>query len=102
LTREISLSVNGTAIKLDHFVAGYLEQLTRGILASLKDTGEIKKLKLTIDKQGKVEINLNGTDLPINYFVEEILRSTYKGAVMPLKGVDRDKPLQTLELNIIR
>ncbi len=100
MTRQVSLAVNGTSISLDYFVAGYLDHVTGGIIASLKGTGEIKKLKLTIDSKGLVKINLNNADVPINYFVEEIVRSTIKGIIAPLKGVDKDKPVQSLELNI--
>jgi formate dehydrogenase assembly factor FdhD len=102
MTRNISLSVNDTPINLDYFVAGYLDHVTGGILASLKDTGEIKTLKLTIDKEGQVKINLNNANLPLNYFVEEIVRSTFTGVIAPLKGGDKDKALQNLELNITR
>jgi hypothetical protein len=102
VTRQISLNVNNMPIELDYFVAGYLDHITGGIIASLKGTGEIKKLKLTIDNKGLVKINLNNADVPVNYFVEEIVRSTLQGVVTPLKGVDRDKPLQNLELNISR
>jgi hypothetical protein len=102
VTRQIKLSVNGTSIDLDYFVAGYLDHVTGGIIASLKGASEIKKLKLTIDAKGLVKITLNNADLPINYFVEEIVRSTVKGVIAPLKGVDKDKPLTGLELNITR
>lgn len=102
MTRHISLTVNDKPIELDYFVAGYLDHVTGGILASLKGTGEIKNLKLTIGDKGVVKIILNNADLPINYFVEEIVRSTYQGVISPLKGVEKDKPLQTLELNISR
>jgi hypothetical protein len=102
VTRQIDLSVNNTPIKLDYFVAGYLDHVTGGIIASLKDTGEIKTLKLTIGNKGQVKINLNNADLPINYFVEEIIRSTFTGMIAPLKGVDKDKALKNLELNIKR
>jgi hypothetical protein len=102
MTREVNLTVNNTPIKLDYFVAGYLDHLTGGILGSLKGTTEIKKVKLTIDKEGQVKINLNNANLPLNYFVEEIVRSTIKGAIATLKGVDKDKPLTGLELDITR
>lgn len=102
MTREISLTVNDTPIKLDYFVAGYLDRVTSGILGSLKGAGEIKKIKLTIDKEGQVKINLNNANIPLNYFVEEIVRSTVKGMIEPLKGVDKDKALTGLELNISR
>jgi hypothetical protein len=102
MTREINLTVNDTPIKLDYFVAGYLDHVTGGILNSLKGTGEIKTVKLTIDKEGKVLIKLNNANLPLNYFVEEIVRSTVRGIIAPLKGVESDKPLKSLELTIKR
>ena len=102
MTREISLTVNDTPIKLDYFVAGYLDHVTGGILGSLKGTGEIKTVKLTIGKEGQVKITLNKANLPLNYFVEEIVRSTLTGMIAPLKGVEKDKPLKSLELNITR
>jgi formate dehydrogenase assembly factor FdhD len=102
MTREVNLTVNNTPIKLDYFVAGYLDHVTGGIIGSLKGTGEIKKIKLTIDEKGQVKIILNNTNVPLNYFVEEIVRSTITGVVAPLKGVDKDKALSSLELNISR
>jgi signal peptidase I len=102
VTRKVTLTVNNAPIELDYFVAGYLDHVTGGILASLKGTGEIKTLKLTIDAKGLVKIRLNSADVPINYFVEEIIRSTFQGVIAPLKGVAKDKPLQSLELNIAR
>jgi hypothetical protein len=102
LTREISLTINDIPIELDYFVAGYIDHVTGGIIGSLKGTGEIKSVKLTIGEKGEVRINLNNANLPLNYFVEEIVRSTFQGVVAPLKGVDKDKPLKNLELNIKR
>jgi formate dehydrogenase assembly factor FdhD len=102
VTRQISLTVNNKPIELDYFVAGYVDHVSGGIIASLKDAGEIKTLKLTIGNKGEVKIKLNNAELPINYFVEEIIRSTVKGVIAPLKGVDKDKPLESLELNISR
>jgi formate dehydrogenase assembly factor FdhD len=102
MTREIKLTVNNTPIELDYFVAGYLDHVTGGIVDSLKGTGEIKKLKLTINKDGEVKVSLNNANVPLNYFVEEIVRSTMTGIIAPLKGVDKDKKLNDLELNISR
>jgi hypothetical protein len=102
MTRDITLTVNDTPIVLDYFVAGYLDHVTGGILGSLKGVSEIKKVKLTIDKEGKVLVKLNNANLPLNYFVEEIVRSTVKGMIETLKGVEKDKPLKNLELNITR
>jgi hypothetical protein len=102
MTREITLNVNATPIELDYFVAGYLDHVTGGILGSLKGTGEIKKVKLTIDEKGQVKISLNNTNVPLNFFVEEIVRSTVFGMIAPLKGVDKDKAFKNLELKISR
>jgi hypothetical protein len=100
VTRQISLSVNDIPIKLEYFVEGYVDHVIGGIIASLKDTGEIKSLELTIDNQGQVKIDLNGADVPIGYFPVEIIRNTLTGMVSTLKGVD--KGIDWLELKISR
>jgi hypothetical protein len=100
VTREISLSVNNAPIALDYFVAGYIDHVVGGIVASLKGTGEMKKLELTIDNDGVVAINLNGADVPLNYFTTEIVKSTVEGIVTPLKGVTGG--ITSLELKIAR
>jgi len=100
VTRKISLSVNDTPIKLDYFVAGYLDHVTSGIIASLKDTGEIKDLELDIDDDGIVTLALNGADIPLNYFATEIVKSTVAGMVAPLKGVEG--PVNSVALKIDR
>ncbi len=103
MTRQIKLTVNDKPIELDYFVAGYIDHVTGGILESLHDTAPIKTLKLTIGgKEGQVKISLNNANLPVNYFVEEIVKSTYAGILKPLKGVDKDAPLTSMELDITR
>jgi hypothetical protein len=86
MTRNISLSVNDTPIKLDEFVTGYIDQVTGGMMASLKGTTAIKALELNINEDGTVTINLNGADIPLNFFATEIIKSTLTGMVTPLKG----------------
>jgi hypothetical protein len=98
VSREISLSVNNTPIELDYFVAGYIDCVVGGILASLKDTGDISNLELTIDNEGLVTINLNGSEVPLSYFPTEIIKSTIEGMVTPLKGVSGG--IDSLELKI--
>jgi hypothetical protein len=88
MTRNISLSVNDTPIKLDEFVTGYIDQVTGGMMASLKGTTAIKALELNINEDGTVTINLNGADIPLNFFATEIIKSTLTGMVTPLKGVE--------------
>jgi len=98
VSREIRLSVNNMPIELDYFVAGYIDHVVGGILASLKDTGDIKNLELTIDNEGLVEINLNGAEVPLSYFPTELIKSTIVGVVIPLKGVSGS--IESLELKI--
>lgn len=98
MSRKTSLTVNNMSIKLDYFVEGYVYHVAGGIIASLKDTGPIKTLELTVANDGEVKINLNGADVPLITFPMEIIRSTLAGMVAVLKGVD--KPLETLELKI--
>lgn len=89
MTKSVSLSVNNLPINLDYFVEGYIDHVIGGIMASLKDTSEIKTLELNVANGGQVTINLNGADVPLTYFPMEIIRSTLEGMVATLKGVDR-------------
>ena len=100
MSREISLTVNNSPVELDYFVAGYVDHVVGGILASLKDTGDIKNLELTIDNEGLVAINLNGAEVSLSYFPTEIIKSTLEGMVTPLKGVSGG--IDSLELKINR
>ncbi len=100
MTRKITLTVNESPIKLDYFVAGFVDHVAQGILNGLKDTGAIKVLKLSIDNLGQVKINLNGAEVPLNVFANEIVKSTILGTISTLKGVSGD--VNTLELNITR
>ena len=99
MASQVSLSVNDVPINLDYFVIEYIEHVIAGIVASLKDTGEIENLELSIDNQGEVKINLNKTDVPIKYFPNEIIRSTILGMVSTLKGVGE---VDRLEITINR
>jgi hypothetical protein len=97
MTRQVSLLVNDGPIELDYFVHEYIEHVVGGILASLRDTGEIESLQLNIDDEGQVTINLNNADVPIKYFPNKIIRSTILGMVSPLRGVGE---VNRLEINI--
>ena len=99
MTRHVSLSVNDVPIELDYFVEGYIDSVVGGIVESLRDTGKIENLDLSIDNEGQVAINLNGTDVPLKYFPNDIIRSTILGMVSPLKGVGE---VDRLEINISR
>jgi hypothetical protein len=100
MTRTINLTVNDVTIKLDYFVAGFLDHVTGGILAGLKDTGELGKLKLSLNNEGQVTITLNGVDVPLNYFANDIVKNTFLGMIAGLKGVTGK--VNNLELNIER
>jgi hypothetical protein len=98
MARKISLTVNENPIKLDYFVEGYVYHVTSGIIASLKETGVIKKLELDIDKTGDVKINLNGKDVPLSIFPVELIHNTLGGMVVNLKGVEGK--LKTLAIRV--
>ena len=97
MARQISLSVNDVPIQLDEFVEGYMYHVTTSIIASLRDTGGIESLELSIDSEGQVTINLNNADVPLKYFPNEIIKSTILGMVAPLRGVGE---VNRLQLNI--
>ena len=94
---SVDLIVNGTPIKNEQFVAGFVEQTVIGMINGLKHNGAINDVKLSIEN-GSVSIILNGADLPVNAFVTKIIISTMNGLVSPLKGVTR--AIETLELVI--
>jgi hypothetical protein len=98
MAAKTSLTVNGNPIKLDYFVGEYVYHVTGGIIGSLKNTGEIKNLVLTVDKEGQVKIDLNGKEVPLSYFPVEIIRNTLAGMVRILKGVEGE--MKTLEIKI--
>ena len=98
MSRKINLIVNNIPLKLDYFVEGYVYHVAGGIIASLRDTGTIKNLELTVDNADRVKIILNGAEVSLKPFPEEIIRSTLGGMVASLKGVK--DTLNTLELKI--
>jgi hypothetical protein len=100
MTRSISLSVDDVPINLDYFVENYIDHVIGGIVASLRDTGEVESLVLAIDNEGQVTMNLNNADVSLKYFPMEIIRSTILGMVSPLKGVEGE--VNRLEITISR
>lgn len=91
--RQVSLSVNNSPIRLEGFAQKFIEQTVTGIVTSLKGTGEIKSLKLSI-KGEAAQINLNGTLVPVNPFVNKFISSTVIGMVSSLKGVGQVDELE--------
>jgi len=94
----LSLVVNGEPITLDFFVGGYVEKVVGGIVSSLKGTGKIETLRLSIDSAGTVAMILNGADVSLNDFTIEIIRSTILGMIAPLKGAPAS--VESLEITI--
>ena len=95
---EISLSVNGSVIPLHPFAREYIDQVISGILATLKESGQIKVLNLSIIGD-RAAINLNNNPVSLNPFVNRITRNTVIGMVSALKGVGE---IENLEINIKR
>ena len=83
---KVNLSVNDVPIELDYFVQGFLDHVLGGMVAALKESGEIKSLDVSI-LGDTVTINLNSAVVLINPFVNRITRNTIVGMVSSLKGV---------------
>jgi hypothetical protein len=98
-SEKVSLSVNDVPIKLDGFVREFVIKVMTGIVATLKGTGEIQSLVLSI-KGDATQINLNGAPVPVVPFVGEFIRNTVIGMVSPLKGVVQ--PIDRLEISITK
>ncbi len=96
---QVSLLVNEAPIQLDGFVREFIIKVMAGIVATLKGTGEIQNLKLSI-KGEAIEINLNGSLVPVIPFVGEFIRNTVIGMVSPLKGVGQQ--IDRLEISITK
>ena len=89
---KLNLMVNDSPIDTDHFVEGFIEHTVSGMIAALKDTGEIEYLNLVIDGD-IVKLDLNGNTIPLTAFASKIIQSTISGMVSTLKGVDDIKKL---------
>jgi hypothetical protein len=83
---ELKLSVNDIEIKTDYFVKEFTEHTAIGMMGGLRDTGEVKELKLSID-EGTVTIVINGRSIPVNEFASRIIISTTEGLLKPMKGI---------------
>ena len=97
-SEKVCLSVNDAPIQLEGFVREFVEQVMTGIVTTLKGTGEIQSLKLSI-KGEATQINLNGALVPVIPFVGEFIRNTVIGMVSSLKGVGQ---IDRLEISITK
>jgi hypothetical protein len=86
-SRDVTLAVNDAPIELNDFVKGYIDRVVEAILASLKHTGEIQQVAITLEKD-HVSIILNDKGVPLSPFVTQIIYNTIAGIVSPLKGVN--------------
>ena len=98
MTREINLMVNDQPIELDYFVQGFIDHVMGGMIAALKDTGEIRSLDVSI-LGDTVTINLNNATVATNPFVNRVTRNTIVGMVSSLKGVSN---IDRVDLSIRR
>jgi hypothetical protein len=98
MTRQITLAVNEMPIPLDYFVESFIDHTISGMLSSLKGTGQIQSVDLSI-KGEDVNLVLNNAPVPINPFVSEIIRNTVVGMTSSLKGVSE---INKLEISIRR
>lgn len=83
---ELRLLVNDIQIKTDYFVKEFTEHTAIGMMGGLRDTGEVKELKLSI-QEGVVSININGRPIPVNEYATRIIITTTEGLLKPMKGV---------------
>jgi len=93
MSKQVSLWVNDECIDIDYFVSGYIDHTVDGIVASLRGTGQIKTLDLSIN-DSQVTINLNNAQVPVNEFANKIIGSTITGMVSTLKGVSKVKSVK--------
>jgi hypothetical protein len=93
--RQVTLSINDAPIALNNFVREYVDHVVSGILTSLRGTGEIQGIDLTIEGD-QVSVVLNNADLSLNPFVTRIIRNIMKGMVSSLKGVSAIKKMQAI------
>jgi hypothetical protein len=99
MATELTLTVNEVSIKTDYFVKEFTEHTVIGMMAGLKDTGEVKDLQFTI-REGEVTININGRSIPVNEYATRIIITTTEGLLKPMKGVTF--PIQKVEIRIHR
>jgi D-serine deaminase-like pyridoxal phosphate-dependent protein len=85
-SRQVSLSVNDVPIMLAGFVRGYIDHVVGGILSSLKGTGEIQDVDLTVQGD-RVSILLNHAEVSLTSFAARIIHDTLIGMISSLKGV---------------
>jgi len=97
-SREIRLTINDAPVELDHFVQGYIDHVVSGILASLKGTGEITSVDLSIEGD-QVSIVLNNAAVPLNPFATRIIRATVVGMVSSLRGA---RTIERMRVSITR
>ncbi len=93
MSKQVSLWVNDESIPIDYFVSGFIDHTVGGVVASLRGTGEIGTLELSMDGS-QVTINLNNSQVPVNEFANKIIGSTITGMVSTLKGVSNIKRIK--------
>ena len=82
-----TLKVNEKAMEINPFVEEFLSRTMLGAASSLKETENIKNLKIH-QKKGNVEITVNGKEIPLTPFPNDIISNTLVGMVSLLRDVD--------------
>jgi hypothetical protein len=93
VSKQVSLWVNDECISIDYFVSGFIDHTVGGVVASLRGTGEIKTLELSMDGP-QVTINLNNVQVPVNQFANKIIGSTITGMVSSLKEISNIRSIK--------
>ena len=87
---EITLVINDAPIETNPFVKDFIIKTVTGMVSSLKGTGEIESIDISL-KESALSINVNESPvIIIKPFVEEIVLSTLAGMVSTLKGAAGD------------
>jgi hypothetical protein len=97
MATELKLSVNDITINTGYFVKEFTQHTAIGMMGGLRDTGEVKELKLGI-QAGVVTIKINDNLIPVNQYATKIIVSTLEGLLKPLKGVTF--PIEKVDLYI--
>jgi hypothetical protein len=97
-SKQVTLAVNDAPIALNNFVKGYIDRVVSGIIASLKGTGAIQGVKLSIAGD-QVSLVLNKEAVPLSPFVTQIIHNTIVGIITSLKKVST---VERIEITITR
>jgi len=88
MTRQISLSVDGSPIEMDYFVQSFIDHTVFGMVSSLEGVHDISEIDTQINGN-HAAISVNDIPVPMNDFAAAIVSSTVRGMVSSLKGIEK-------------